>query len=128
MTCGISHAVCRLRNIGIRHRMLFFGSLGKVWGCCRGEGGFEAGANSRCHANPSVSSVFFLIVKFYRYLQYCYLLQSLISRGRICAFISKKEQAKKEETRRKDGEITRIKYEFVLSPLLVRALAVSIER
>jgi hypothetical protein len=42
------------------------------------------------------------------------------------AFISKKEQAKKEETRQKDGEITRIKYEFVLSQLLVHAL-VSIE-
>jgi hypothetical protein len=76
---------------------------------------------------PLFIAFFFLIVKFYRYLQYCYLLQSLISRGRICAFISKKEQAKKEETRRKDGEITRIKYEFVLSQLLVRALAVSIE-
>jgi hypothetical protein len=55
------------------------------------------------------------------------LIAALISRGRTHAFISKKEQAKKEETRRKDGEITRIKYEFVLNQLLVHATAVSIE-
>jgi hypothetical protein len=52
---------------------------------------------------------------------------AFISRGRIYALISKKEQAKKEETRQKDGEITRIKYEFVLNQLLVHALAASIE-
>ena len=41
--------------------------------------------------------------------------------------LAKKNKQKKEETRRKDGEITRIKYEFVLSQFLVHALAVSIE-
>jgi hypothetical protein len=43
------------------------------------------------------------------------------------AFVSKKEQAKKEETRQKDGEITRIKCEFVLSQLFVHALAASVD-
>jgi hypothetical protein len=70
---------------------------------------------------------FFSIFKFIKYLQYSYLLQSIISWRRICAFISKKEQAKKEEARRKDWEITRIKPEFVLNQLLVRAVAVSIK-
>jgi len=43
------------------------------------------------------------------------------------AFIRKKEQAKKEETRQKDGKITQVRYEFVLSQLFVHVLAVSME-
>jgi len=39
----------------------------------------------------------------------------------VYAFVSKKEQAKKEETRQKDGKLTRIKFEFVLNQLFVHA-------
>jgi hypothetical protein len=42
-------------------------------------------------------------------------------RGHVYAFVSKKEQAKKEETRQKDRKITQIKFEFVLSQLFVHA-------
>jgi hypothetical protein len=42
-------------------------------------------------------------------------------RGHVYAFVSKKEQAKKEETRQKDGKLTRIKFEFVLNQLFVHA-------
>jgi hypothetical protein len=45
----------------------------------------------------------------------------------VYAFISKKEQAKKEETRRKDREITRIKREFASSQLFVQAIAASLD-
>jgi hypothetical protein len=45
----------------------------------------------------------------------------------VYAFVSKKEQAEKEETRRKDREITRIKPEFALSQLCVHAVAVSVD-